>query len=701
MILIDLPREAVLQPGWWAVSPGVPRRERPPAPEVGEGGGLGPVEPGTWREALDALTNAGDASLGYDQWRDVIFAIHHETGGSDEGLALAHAWSSRSEKYDREFLDARVWPYVSVGGGITGRTVMSLASKLAGWQGPDLRLNPDDFGVVGDGYGQLGLRTGVPVDHPAGGSAGAAGRIRVAERNSGEPPERRGVPAAQHLCTDQANAERLVKAYGSRVLVAGGRWYVWDGRRWKADEGDVYRFACRLSDMVKEEAKGVVARALELGDLEKRQEAEKTAAALVKWSVRSEMKATIEAAVGLARKMLTVEVDWLDRDPWLLNCLNGVVDLRTGELREHRAADLMTRLIEVEYEEGAVCEEWERVVLEVCGGDVSLAGFLQRWFGYCLTGLTWEQVFCVHWGEGGNGKSLLLELMARTMGDYCGIAAPSLVAGKGDEGDRHPTEVAALLGRRMVTAHETGEGAVLREAFVKRATGDERMTARYMREDFFEFNPTHKLQLLTNAKPVIKGQDRGIWRRVLLVPYGVTWGSAEDVREGRAQHVKDVGLLARLSGGEALRGVLAWRVRGAVEWARDGGLRAPDVVRDASARYQAESDRVRQFVDECCVLQVSGEGGGGVAVPTSRDADPGSRVTDRWSEPLTLGMGGVYPAYVSWAKDAGFHPLSRNRFVDELVRTYKVLRVVQGYGPGESGNRRKITRIEGLRLVSE
>lgn len=665
MILVDLPRDAVLRPGWWAVSPGVPRRERPTtSPASAEG--LGPIEPGTWREALDALPNTGASSLGYEQWAACVFAIHHETGGSAEGLALAQEWSSRSEKHDPAFLENRVWPYVKVGGGITGRTIMSLAAKTAGWEGPERRLDPGAFDVVDAGVESGGRR-----------AAGAA--------EAPTPPERRGVPAAQHLCTDQANAERLVKAYGSRVLVAAGRWHVWDGRRWKADEGDVYRFACRLSDMIKEEARGVVAKAVALGDLEKRKEAEKTAEALVKWSVRSEMRATIEAAVGLARKMLTVEVEWLDADPWLLNCLNGVVDLRTGEVREHRASDLMTRLVEVEYrpgaDEGPGGREWERVVAEICGGDEGLVGFLRRWFGYCLTGLTWEQVFVIHWGDGGNGKSLVLELMARTMGDYCGIAAPSLVAGKGDAGDRHPTEVAALRGRRMVTAHETGEGAVLREDFVKRATGDEMMTARFMREDFFEFKPTHKLQLLTNPKPVVKGQDRGIWRRVLLVPYGVTFGSAEDVAAGRAHRVKDMGLLGRLSEVEALQGILAWRVRGAIEWARDG-LRPPDAVREASARYQAESDRVRQWAVECCEF---GGGTGG----------------DSWFEPLTLGLSGVYPCYTSWCRDAGYHPLGRGRFLEELTRSFPILRVEEGYGRGESGNRRKITRVVGLRMLPE
>lgn len=147
MILVDLPRDVVLRPGWWAVSPAVPRRERPPVPAVVEVD-VGEVEPGTWREALDALTNTGERTLTYDQWRDCVFAIHHETGGSAEGLALAQAWSARSEKHDPAFLENRVWPYVEVGGGITGRTVMSLASRLEGWEGPDRRLSEADFPVV-------------------------------------------------------------------------------------------------------------------------------------------------------------------------------------------------------------------------------------------------------------------------------------------------------------------------------------------------------------------------------------------------------------------------------------------------------------------------------------------------------------------------------------------------------------------------
>ena len=660
-MLVDLPREAILRPGWWRVSPAVPRRVRPerPAREA-----LGERPKGLWVDALTALKNAGPAELGYDEWRNVVFAIHHETGGSDEGLALAHEFSARSSKYDGAFLDERVWPYVrdrAGGGSVTGGTVMSLAARLHGWSAP---LDADAFEVV---------------DPP--GRAGGHEQIEALL----EPVERGGIPAAKHLCTDQANAVRLVRAYGSRVLVAGGRWHVWDGRRWAADEAGVYRYACHLSVIVKEEARALVLRTRTAvegdGGPERVARAEKTAEALEKWSVKCEMKGAIEAAVGLARKMLTVDAELLDRDPWLLNVRNGVVDLRDGSLREHRADDLMTRLVDVDYRPEASSEVWRRVLAAIVP-DASVQAFLGRWFGYCLTGWVREQAFVVHWGDGGNGKSTVLDVMARTMGDYAGVAAPGLVAGA-DKSERHPTEIAALKGRRMVTAHESREGVALREDFVKQATGDDRLTARYMREDFFEFAPTHKIQLLTNHKPVIKGQDGGIWRRVLLVEYGVVFGDEEAVREGRATAERDMRVGELLGREEVLEGVLAWRVQGAVAWAREG-LRPPEVVLDASARYRGESDRIRQFVEECCEV-----------------APVGSAQWEAWWEPLTMGMVGVYPAYKGWCSEGGYHGLARGRFVTELQRVRPSLRIGEAYTGKPGQGKRKILRIQGLRLLQE
>ena len=680
-------RGAVLEAGDWRMSPAVPvveasARAATAAKEVGEGA--------AWRAALDALPNGaagplGEAteSLGYDDWRNVVFAIHHETGGSEDGLALAQEWSSRSDKHDEAFLAERVWPYVRSEGGrggpvVTGGTVMSLAARLAGWTLP---LDDSAFAVVPE------ARTG-----GAGVDVGAVAAV-----------ERRGIPQAKHLCTDQANANRLVKAYGSRVLVAAGRWHVWDGVRWKADEADVYRYACRLSEMVRDEAREVRRRARERvegdGSAMGVQKADEMAEALDKWSSRCESKGTIEAAIGLARKMLTVDAEVLDRDPWLLNVRNGVVDLRTGELRGHRAEDYITKLADVEYRGVDWRSDlWEQAVEVISGREVS--EFLRRWFGYCATGLTREQVFVVHWGDGANGKSTVLDTVGRVLGDYAGVAAPGLVAGDGRGGDRHPTEIAALWGRRMVTAHESREGVQLREDFVKQATGGDRLVARFMREDFFEFAPTHKLQLLTNAKPVVKGQDHGVWRRVRLVAYSQRFGSAEDVAAGRATGVRDVGLMGALGTDEVLSGVLSWIVRGAVEWAA-GGLREPSAVLEASEDYRREQDRVGQWVSECCEVDAGGAGGAGGATGATGATGGGAGEGRGWSEPLTLGMGGLFPSYTGWCKEGGYHGLSRGRFAHELQRACPGVRIVEAKMVGETGKRRKVLQVQGIRLLPE
>jgi P4 family phage/plasmid primase-like protien len=756
----------------WPSSPPVPLA--PPREEASRPVVDLPTGESLWRSALDSLGNGagGSASLDYDGWRNVIFGIHHETGGSDEGLALAHEWSKRSPKYDPEFLDNRVWPYVRSerGAVITGRSIMSIAGKQ-GWSEPldgsafSVVDDPDsesvfhDLELMGDDDDDLvGLDPGPPGGRGAsGGPVGRGAADPPSEPTLAQPaaPAKRGtVPQAKHLTTDQANANRLVRLYGKRVLVAAGRWHVFDGKRWHADESDVYRYGCQLSRIITEEADewtkkaerltaemvalagaslagatGAVTSAaadgkstakavatageLDPDKLGEMKEAVAVSEALRKWSLRSEMKATIESAIGLARKMLTVDADALDRDPMLLNCRNGTVDLRTGELRGHRAGDMITKLADVDYTGlDTDSSQWERVVAQITREDSLdpaqrvLAPFLQRWFGYCATALTREQVFVVHWGGGQNGKSTIIETITRVLGEYAGVAAPGLMASsERDSAERHPTEIAALLGLRMVTAHETNDGAVLREGFIKQATGSDRLTARFMREDFFSFNPSHKLQLLTNHKPTIKGQDVGIWRRVLLMPYLMSFGSEDKVARGEALAVADTALLDTLKGNaRVLSSVLSWVVRGSVAWWNEGGLRAPAAVVSASKAYQSEQDRVGQFVRECCELAPAGVMAAVMAGGPMHGADGWARVGGEaraWSEPLTQGMGGLFPTYQAWCKEGGFHSLARGRFVEGLGRSVPGLKIAEFTEGSREAGRRKIVRVFGLRVLSE
>ena len=348
--------------------------------------------------------------------------------------------------------------------------------------------------------------------------------------------------------------------FGRHMIVVAGQWHGWDGRRWRRDDSDVHKQAQALSKIIHAEASEWRAKKA-TGDDKKTNDA--IAEALDKWAARSEMKSTLDNCLAMVKKVHTVDESRIDSDPWLLNCLNGTVDLRTGVVKPHDPADYITKLCPVAYDPQARAPTWEhtlaKVTLEERAPTRPLVAFLQRWFGYCATGSVREQQFVVHYGAGSNGKSTVIDTVAAVLGDYAGAAAPGLLMSKAHES--HPTEIADLFARRMVTAHETGEGGVLREDFVKQATGGDRMKARYMRADFFEFAPTHKIQLLTNYKPVIRGQDAGIWRRVLLVPYLARFGSREDVVAGRAHHVKDTTILERLKA-EA-QGVLTWLVLGA------------------------------------------------------------------------------------------------------------------------------------------
>lgn len=671
----------------WELSCDVPMLERPVRPERTEAPALrADGETPMWRLALDAIPNDGhDPALDYDEWFKIVGAIHHETGGSAEGFAIALGWSARNPVHykDPGFFEERVWPYL--GGGSTaaagGGTIMRWAAAHHGWSEPIVPFGPVEDPDAGgnallDGGDRRLVQRRELGDH-------GAEVVRSASAPAASA-ERRGVPKAKGLTNDLANANRLVTAYGSSVLVAAGKWHVWDGKVWRADESDVYRFGAKLGALVKAEAKELRKKAADGGleDGEVKLKVEKVAEALDKWAGKSEMKGAIEAALGLAKKMLTVDANAMDSNPWLLNCRNGVVDLRTGELSAHDPGLFMTRMVDVDYVPDADSSVWEQVVLEIARSR-HVASFLQRWFGYCATGDVREQVFVVHWGDGANGKSTMLDTVTRVLGPYAGVTAPGLIAnagGKGGGGSRHPTELADLKGMRMAVSHESGDAASLTEDVVKAITGGDKIKARYMGEDFFEFAPTHKVQLLTNSKPTIKGTDHGIWRRVCLVPYTARFGGAEDVAAGRATALRDMGLVSRLADGEVLKGVLAWIVRGAVEWVGGGGLRAPAAVLEASAGYRASQDRVRQFVSECCEVGCDGSG-------------------EVFQEPLVVGSTGLYPTYTEWCKDSGTFSLALQKFCVELERVVPGLAYREVHRKaGVGGARRKIRMAVGLRV---
>jgi P4 family phage/plasmid primase-like protien len=608
------------------------------------------------------------------------------TGPADDAELIRYACSTRTrpdERFGGPIHFAMLWaanedwlvqqypPNPNERGQTYSRTQadMALAGELAYWTGSDrermgrlmlmsgLARDDDDWRerkiwrAVDEAIRTKKQWAFMKADVPTGTSAPPPPPASAAVVNS--------IPKAQHLCTDQANAERLQQRYGHRLIACAGTFYTWDGKRWKADDGLAQRFACELSKMVSDEADAALAQAAaaqnaisaeairdhlqhprlnpvgETPDGARLFELEEIAKALTKWSKDCEMKAKQDAALGLLKKLLAMDVSQLDADPWLLNCANGTVDLRTGQLREHRAADYITKLAPVTYDPAAQAPRFINFLDDIFVSNRHVIDFVQRWHGYAATGTTREHVLVIHWGAGSNGKSTLIKAVESVLGDYATTAPTGLLTAK--DGDaRHPAEIAKLLGRRLVTASESEDGAKLREAFVKQMTGGDTLAARRMYGDWFDFKPTHKLQLFTNSKPQIRGSDFGIWRRILLVPYTVKFGSADELAAGEVQKLKDTTL------GDALErekpGVLNWLIEGARRWHADG-LQPPDIVLAASREYREEQDRLGEFIRDCCQL------------------DPQAR------QPLPL----LYQTYRGWCRESGIdHPFTRQRFVDEL-----------------------------------
>ena len=433
-----------------------------------------------------------------------------------------------------------------------------------------------------------------------------------------------------HL-TDLGNAERLVALHGQdlRYCHPWGKWLVWDGKRWQEDgTAEVMRRA-------KETVRLMYAEAANIEDKADRE-------ALINFAMRSEQSGRLAAMISLAASEEGIPIlpKDLDRDPWLLNVANGTIDLRTGELRPHSRDDLITKLIPIEYDPMAKCPRWEQFLDEIMLGNKSLIYFLQRAAGMSLTGDTSEHVLLVLYGTGRNGKSTLLNTLLALMGDYGMQAAPDILMAR--RGDRHPTELADLFGKRLVVSIESEQGKKMAESLVKQLTGGDKIKARRMREDFWEFWPTHHLWLATNHKPQVRGTDIAIWSRIKLVPFSAQFLDG-DPRQDKHLPKK---LIAELPG------ILRWCVEGCLAW-QEAGLGVPEEVNEATENYRAEQDIIAAFLNDCCVI-----------MPTAKAA-----IRD------------VYKAYITWCEENGERPLSQRELGTRLVE-----RGFNRYRGGATGN---------------
>lgn len=383
-----------------------------------------------------------------------------------------------------------------------------------------------------------------------------------------------------YVLTDAGNADRFVDMFSEKVRFhsEANRFLIYDGKSWAIDKSNqVLTLARQSVDQINTDARAAS------NDVER--------ATLARFWARSSNVERVKALLTFAKPLLVINSEKLDSDPMLLNCMNGTLNLKTGNLRPHDPLDFITKLVRHDYEPSAKCPTFDSFITRILDTP-ELRTFVQRAVGYSLTGTQREQVLLVCHGDGDNGKSTLFNTLLKLLGDYAQAVPPELLLSE-SRGTATP-EVTRLKGNRLAVLTETKQGSVINESRVKRLTGGDKLSARTLYQEYIDFDPTHTIWLLTNYKPEIRGQDHAIWRRLKLIPFSVKITEAEKDRELTEKLQKE------------LPGILSWAVRGCLDWLSNG-LGEPPAVLEATQDYREEMDQVQEFLTECCQFDPSYE----------------------------------------------------------------------------------------------
>ena len=412
--------------------------------------------------------------------------------------------------------------------------------------------------------------------------------------------------------TDSGNAERLIREYGKKILFCHKwkKWLIWNGKVWEIDEHEkIYRYADEVTKKMYEEAS-------ELDNAEERKR-------LANHAIRSESWIKIVNMVRSAQHKYGIPIspDYLDKDPFLLEVNNGTIDLSSGTLQEHNPDNFNTKISPVNFDINAECPTWLTFLDEIMSRGDEMIKFLQKAIGYAITGDTRERVFFILFGRGANGKSTFLRTITSLLGNmqYAMSTPTSTLMTK--YGSEIPNDIARLKGTRFVTSFEGEEGKRLDEGLIKRMTGNDILTARFMRGEWFDFYPTFKIFFATNHKPIIRGTDKAIWDRIKLIPFEMI------IPEGK----QDKELLHKLE--LELSGVLNWAVEGCSLWQLEG-LGDPAKIKDATQIYKNEMDNIKPFLEENCLVQ--------------------SMIKAKSSQ--------LYEVYKKWCEKEGEKPLTQKAF---------------------------------------
>ena len=425
--------------------------------------------------------------------------------------------------------------------------------------------------------------------------------------------------------TDTGNAHRLYDKFGSVLKYSYNRkkWYFWTGKVWTLDEsGEVKKLADNICEDLKREA-------WNLADEELQEKALKFAKA----SANTTRK---EAMVKECQHLYDIPAAPEDFDSYkdFINCQNGIVNLRNGELMPHDSAFMMSKICNAEYDiKKPKPKLWLKFLDDVTGGDKALQEYIQKCVGYSISGSNAEQCAYFLYGMGNNGKSTFLDTIADMMGTYAMNVQPDtlmLQSRLGSSGGGANSDIARLKSARFITCEEPTEGMRLNEGLLKQLTGGSKVTARHLYGDEFEFTPEFKIWVATNHKPTIRGTDFGIWRRIKLIPFEVNI-PADKV---------DKNLKYKLR--QEFPQIFAWAVEGCMKWQADGGLGDPVRVIEATKDYKQEMDLIAAFVEQCVVIDYT--------------VDEKVMASD------------LFAVYKSWAKENNEWEMTSKRFGMEMAK---------------------------------
>lgn len=428
-------------------------------------------------------------------------------------------------------------------------------------------------------------------------------------------------PKKQYDMTDTGNAHRLQDKFGDIIRYSYNRkkWYFWDGKIWKLDEeGQIKKFADIICEDIKRE-----------GYME---QDDKTQADLLKWASRTSSSYGKDSMIRECQHLEGIPVSQEDMDVYIdyLNCRNGIVNLRNGELIPHDSSFMMSKMCACDYDiSGKKPKLWFKFLDEITNGNKELQDYIQRCVGYSITGSTAEQCAYFLYGIGNNGKSTFLDTLSDMLGGYSSNAQPeTIMMKKFSDGGAGP-DIARLKASRFVTSEEPTEGVRLNEGLLKQLTGGSKVTCRFLYGDEFEYTPEFKIWIATNHKPIIRGTDLGIWRRIKLIPFEVNI----------AKEKVDKDLKRKLK--SEFPQILRWAVEGSIKW-REKGVKDPKCVQVAVKDYKNEMDLLAGFVDECIEID--------------------------YTETRKTPASDLFQAYSRWAKANNEYEMSSKKFFSEMTR---------------------------------